>query len=713
MIPISDSFEANKSLLYQSCVEILTKYVTEEGYIGQEDMSIIHKRRLTHQYISSMLLSGFAPTTQVLQKALAWLKDSLTATSVVATSTHPLDQYFVLDVVEASLRMDKNDEYANLAVDILLSQRKGFYIDSPSAEPRRDYFFTLWAAKIFLYSDHNPKARKTSEEIVKDFTENYENLLPNSRELCFLISLYTQLWPKASLREAPLSDMLNKLVSEGEQMLFDVRPDVRSRLDQLHESGLNPYNVSGIASNVHWALISTSYVIENLAEICGRSKRLTNTVREIAAAYFDILKPAIQDIEMVFDTPYQQVMLAARTLSAYATFTGEDIAKHMVPHFLEQTIRMEMDRKSEERAKEKRQLQDVIKKWLPIDWSPADEERLAGGYSTAKVIRVKPRIEFTNDFMPELKRQSIPFIDSLILKFGRKMDLDTERTNYTSIPIDFRNLFASIPSNHIIQSSDEGEIVEYLVIEDLIGFRTIQEILPNVSKDFGPYLFSKLTQFLRHFYTMPIDPGNKMGLIRKIYIFPIMQNLEIIFDFKQKIQKKLDDDDINLLTALNNLIPLSSQLETFKPTVMHGDLNIRNVLLTGKQVVGSDLQFKMIDLDKFTRFGDYTYDVGEFLVDLEIFVQRNKVHSSSAHQKFEQTFFKFAEERGDKTFPIRLELAKARSISKLLKIQSKLALEKFGQNPLHDKEVERTFDEIQPMLKQLSNSLFALYDKIG
>ena len=84
-----------------------------------------------------------------------------------------------------------------------------------------------------------------------------------------------------------------------------------------------------------------------------------------------------------------------------------------------------------------------------------------------------------------------------------------------------------------------------------------------------------------------------------------------------------------------------------------------------------------------------------------------------ASERTQEAAIQLAKERGDETFPVRLELAKARSISKLLRIDSKLALAKFGQNPLHDKEVERTYEEIHPVLKQLSDSLITLCDQIG
>lgn len=89
-----------------------------------------------------------------------------------------------------------------------------------------------------------------------------------------------------------------------------------------------------------------------------------------------------------------------------------------------------------------------------------------------------------------------------------------------------------------------------------------------------------------------------------------------------------------------------------------------------------EVDFKLIDLEKFRRSGDAALDAGELLVDLEILRAYSNndpardPHAALIHA-IEQTYADFAAEREDKTFAIRMELGQARSIIRIAKGRTK------------------------------------------
>jgi hypothetical protein len=78
-------------------------------------------------------------------------------------------------------------------------------------------------------------------------------------------------------------------------------------------------------------------VIENLAPICGRSKELAAKVRYSTKQLFRVVGTGEPGFVAVFE-PYQQIMLAARSLIALVSVTGEDAAKLIVPGLLVEIV---------------------------------------------------------------------------------------------------------------------------------------------------------------------------------------------------------------------------------------------------------------------------------------------------------------------------------------------------------------------------------------
>lgn len=694
---ISPEFQRGRAELYRALLHTLTSSVAEEGFVGPSSLAHARRRRLTHQYIAAMLACGFPANASSLQRPLRWLLESGAHADLGETTS---EFYLDLDKIEAATRMGEGGgSFCGVAIDLLLKRRRGANLyDLPQG--RDTPFFALWCAKILLQYRERQDCFDAATETLEFFSSNFGALTPRARDLSFLVSLYATRWPETQIHSGPLSRMLDVLMSGVHECLFDVGPEMRLRLGDLLDGGLAPDVSAGIEEELHWSLVSTCYVIENMTTICDKSEQLESEVSAIAAGLYRVLTPAIGDLSEIFKDQYRRIMLAARAVTAFAVFTGEHVAKAMVPHFLDESVQRNSE-KQDERAEEKQRLQDVLKEWLTIDWDDTGLEPLSGGYSGATVVRVRPVLKIPGATAEGYHSVRIPYLDSVIVKYGQKVDLDKERENYASIPPDFRHLVASIPSQPSKRVIDD-QVLDYLVIEDLIGYRTVEEILRRCTGEFQDYLLPRLIDFLEHFYRMPSASLNSAGMTRHLYFGPMYRSIETIHQFKHGVTG-LDSEDYAVLEALYELTRSSDSADSFHPTVMHGDLNIRNILVHGRQSPGAELRFRLIDLETFTRSGDFAYDIGEFSMDIEESVREKRI-PARAREVAKQTvlaFEGFARSRDDGLFGARYVVASARSLIKLIELRSADGIGMLSGHPLARQRARRLLEEeVAPLLGQ-------------
>jgi aminoglycoside phosphotransferase (APT) family kinase protein len=687
-----DDLMLDRDQHYKSYLQVLMSYVSDDGSVGQETLNLSHRRRLTHQFISALITCGVPRNAPVLQRSLSWLIESKER-----DESTPEEHYVVLDKIEAAIEMGEADgDFCKRALPMLLKRKRGpVEFDIPGRTWTQ--FFALWTAKILIEHPRTRDYKEQIDDLLQVFTSAYKTLRP--RDLSLLINLCARHWPEDHSGRDSLKDMIDTLTGMCHDGLFEVPGELGIRMKDLRKHGLTPDLISGLQKELYWSLVSTCYIVTNLAFLRPMDGDLSRKVGYSERTLFAILFQSPYKLEALFPMSYHQIMLTARSLIAFATVTGDDIARSTLPVLLQELVERDRSKLLEEKAGERKRLQRVIKEWLTIDWEDNGQERLGGGYSGAAVVRIKPKLRIPADTASGFRETALPNLDSAIIKFGRKVDLDRERLNFESVPPEFRNVFASIPSRAYKEIVDD-EVYEYLVIEDLMGFKTLQEVLPGCTVEFREHLTSRLVDFLRMLYTMPIIPLETTGMIRHLYVTPMFRSLETIHQLKQKISS-LDHDDFKALEALQILIGASQELDKFPPTVMHGDLNIRNVLVHGRQASDAELRFRLIDMDKFSRCGDFAYDIGEIVVDNEHVCRSNRFPKDvlGMSESIANTFAYYAQTRADSGYLIRFDLAKARSLLKVADIRARVGLSNVGKDPVSDRNAQQIMSEVGVILR--------------
>ncbi|MEM7127126.1 MAG: hypothetical protein AAF702_12415 [Chloroflexota bacterium] len=363
----------------------------------------------------------------------------------------------------------------------------------------------------------------------------------------------------------------------------------------------------------------------------------------------------------------------------------------------------------EGKTQQARNIDDLLRPLLRIRWDI--EKELSGGYSKSTLVRIKPKMCVPSSFSGKLYEFPIPHHESIVIKYGPKLQIDKERNNYALIPPEYRGFFADI--SPFSQTGIMGdELYEFFIVRHLDGFDTFEESLFQATPSFQGHLMFRLTEFLRSFYTIPPLPSNSIGKIKSLYINPMFHDLETIHDFKLTYCG-LDAADYQVFEDLKRLIKALPFLAQFPLSVMHGDLNIRNILTCRESITLHGMEFRLIDLDRFSRAGDMAVDIGELLADIQLsnMLQGMPQLDPMIERSLESDFKEFAESKGDLYFEERLEIAKAKAFIKVVKLICKGRFTPPGLTPTYSApfENDRTIDENEFILQQMQKPLAQAY----
>lgn len=693
---------SDRAQLYKALLSTMLSWVSEDG-VGDASLTLRQKIRLSYHYLEAMRACGFPTTAAPVSQVYDWVKRIANATLSPGEGDPPIN----LEVLDTLLLMgERESEYCRQSIDYILRHRESATRYNLFPEDAR-YFDALWCSKLLLYYPECSQCINAAQSTIETFVRDHHVLMQTMRDLSFLISLFIKIHPQAPIRSAPFSLMLGELSQHQMHGLFDVNNIDESTLKAVSQQGISSYNSVNYESALHWSLVSTSYVVYNLAPLLSRSRKCLRIIENSVAALYRALFPDELKDHAVYSESYRQIMLASRATVAMASVTRDDISAMLLPDLLENMAKQERNRQANEKTRVKRQLQATLKNWLKIDWDEKDDEALGGGYSGAQIRRVRPKLVIPSESLQDAARYDIPGLGSVIFKYGPKDRLDRERQNYASIPSDFRNFVAAIPAE-VDREIVDGDLFEYLIIEDLNHYFTMQEALSSWPSESRLALTEKVQNVLERFYHMPPVPPSVANVVRSWYVTPMLKLLDTIIDFKSRVGA-LTDDDIQATQHLQVITAHSEEIGRFDRTVMHGDLNARNILGHGKPVPGADIRIKFIDLDKFSRSGDYAYDIGELVVDLAQLARRIKLTRGEEEEilaRLIDPFEAFSKARGDATYTLRFDLAKARSILKLAEILARSNLRIHDSHPSTPQRMAKISEQLRPLLIEA-------YDLIG
>ncbi|MEP7293980.1 MAG: hypothetical protein ABI835_19490 [Chloroflexota bacterium] len=274
-----------------------------------------------------------------------------------------------------------------------------------------------------------------------------------------------------------------------------------------------------------------------------------------------------------------------------------------------------------------------------------------------------------------------------MIKYGPRASIEAERASYKKLPDSIQSCFVRIPQDTF---SDPDEQLSYVVMPDLHDYTTLYEnvrTIPQIQKA----LTRELPGFLLYMHqgsdwnTAPAPHG----IIQDLYLLPLQMHISAIFKHLRDSAVLTDDADkqavSDLYVRLNDLcadiLRRQSGLEKFPRAYMHGDLHSRNIMLRQnlrRNPSDRELDFKLIDLEKFSTDGDAAMDLGELLVDLDMLLVDIRKRNDKDHplailsRTLTDAYRTFAQQRHDDGFEARVPLGQARFAIRVAKSKTRM-----------------------------------------
>jgi Phosphotransferase enzyme family len=432
-------------------------------------------------------------------------------------------------------------------------------------------------------------------------------------------------------------------------------------------------------------ILSTCYVIENMLPLAEAHPELELVTRRAMELWWSVFagENAVGTLRALFPNGYDYLLIVCRTLVSVRAYMGKPLIQWVAAH-IHRRLASQQPRQVEPPDNES--IRRALKNWIHVDLDKAPEA-LRLGMSDSNVVRIRPFI--TNPMQPEDDsfRLNIPNADSLVVKYGPVDEINQERENYARLPNSIRDCFVNIPQASYV---DESRRRAFVIMADLHRYRTLSETLQKVPQ-IHEAIISELGAFLLRMHQGEGKQRRYVqeGLLLQLYLLPMQQHVRRIFSYMMEY-KLLESEgkpefanelQHSLLDQIANLVRRQLELEEFPIACMHGDLHSRNIMVRRLKrrenpEHDNEIDFKLIDLEKFRRSGDAAVDAGEILVDLELLrAARNAMTDRdpvvALMKSVETTYMRFAEEREDVTFPIRMELGQARALIRIAKGRTK------------------------------------------
>jgi len=643
---------------------------------GQSDVAL-ETMRMTLHYFTALLAYGFPVSYPPVKQVADWF-----------TTPFPTEQRDRIDKIEMSrlealLSMRPIHESVMPRLQQLMNQRSSdgrFDLGSEDNNP----FDTLWALKVLNIARRAALPESVVPvENLRTWVDDYLETKPLDKDLALALNLRYEL--HGSLTEDQRKQHLQKLLDKWHESsgLWGVPNDMGWIPDDLRKQKLSVGDLRAQREPFRKMMLSTCYVVENLAPLVDLYPEITPTLRSSVELWWNVFyREPIQMFRELFLTPkksYNYVIMLARTLIMFRSFFNVPLIEWGVTHTYDELIanRAKLPQSSLDLT-----MSHVLKQFINVEMTSTEELRY--GLSGANVVRVEqPSIKSWND------DSKLKLADSLIVKFGAKDDIEAECANSNILPDAILNFYVNIPRDTY---TDEYGI-SYLVIRDLHDYRTLDERLRNPAPgQIHKLLMRELPGFLlqtHHGGEREVVPASP-GIIQDLYLLPMQTGISTIFrclrDCAAVIDDKTRTSANDLYLRLNelcaDLMHRQMQLGKFPKAYMHGDLHTRNIMLRQNERrnnLDHELDFKLIDLEKFSAEGDAAMDLGELLADLDLLLlelrnrsDRHQHPLANLSRTLSEAYRDFASSRHDDLFEVRVPLAKARFSIRVAKGKARL-----------------------------------------
>ncbi len=644
--------------------------------LGQHGDYSANAVRVTQHYTAALLAYGFEETHEELQRAADWF-----------AVPFPNEYHVRVDAVEmtrleALLLLGAPKETVMPRLEQLARQRS-LEGDHFVIESRGGGFDTLWALKVLRQADERgmlnglvdaQQLRQLAGRIIPSTTRH--------KDLALALRLRYEMAGK--LRQTQVQS-LDKLMDIADRSggLWGLDLDMLWIAEAMQQQALSPGDFATHREALREMILSTCYVIENLMPLAPEYPELEAPLQRAMELWWNIFhgRNTLHTLQSLFPAPYDYLMILARTLVAVRAYLGQPLIHWGAAHVHRKLAEQELEQVEPPHRDSIRQ---ALRNWLRVGLE-SPPERLRLGMSDTDIVRVQPRV--WNPMYPDEGAVQIPYADSLIVKFGRVDEVNRERDNYQSLPANVRSCFARLPDPSYVDEHGRA----FLILQDLNRYLTLHEILHRIpqsrealNREIGPFLL-----WMHQGQVRNPRPG-PYGLLWELYLLPMQGHIGRIFgyiqdngllDGKRAAEEKAGHLKQRLLNLMGDLVRHQLLLEGFPVAYMHGDLHSRNIMVRRlrrhERANGdNELDFKLIDLEKFRLEGDAALDAGELLADLKLAAatlkgasDRRPLEDLSAAVR--RAYTTFAQERGDETFPIRLDLAQARALIRVAKGRTK------------------------------------------
>lgn len=633
--------------------------------------------RVTQHYTIALLAYGYTPHQIELQEAARWFSIPF------PSETHRRIDSAEMNRLEVLLSIQPQNAYVLPRLEQLALQRTpNDYFDIQAADP---VFETLWALKVMAQArDAGVLNGIMRDEDLRQRTTKIMQGNQRDKDLALAIRLRHDLSGRlTAAQQKRYLDRLMEVAAKGGGM-WGLSQDTRWIVDNMWRQQLTTGQVADHRDTFREMILSTCYVIENLLPLTSFYPQIEQPLRQAMELWWSVFhgSKAVEILHALFPNAYDYLLILCRTLVSVRAYVGQPLIYLGAAH-IHRTLASQQARRVEPPDNES--IKKALKNWIHVDLEKAPEP-LRLGMSDTNVVRIHPRI--TNPMQPEddAFRLLIPNADSLVVKYGPIEEIDRERENYARLPNSIRDCFVNIPQPSYV---DNERRRAFVIMADLNRYRTLSDALLKVPQmheslihELGPFLVRV------HLGDVRQRRGLQDGLLLQLYLLPMQQHTRRIFSYmlENKLlesdkQKYAHDLQRTLLDVIGNLVRHQLELEDFPLACMHGDLHTRNIMVRRlKQRENperdNEIDFKLIDLEKFRRNGDAALDAGELLVDLELLRAPRNVASDrdplvAMMKSLDNLYAGFAEEREDATFPVRLELAQARALIRVAKGRTK------------------------------------------